>query len=448
MICGGPRPSESAPATSRAIARAGFFRTLVCLLTLALPLAAQKPKPPAAETRRNVPELLRQASEALGREDFAGAVETLKAVVEIEPDMTEAWFNLGYAYSGLRQNQEAVEAYRKTLELQPDLFEARMNLGILFLEMQQPQAALAHLEQAVALKPKHARAHLYFGRGLSLAGHQDRAEQELREALQLEPASGIAHFDLGQLLLEKRQHAEALAAFQQAAELDPKLTQASLGIALALEGLGRFAEALTHFERYMAAAPGDLETRFHAAKLYLDQGKHEQAVENLLEVCKANPEMPGVAAALGDAFALAKNFAESEKFYRQAVTRTPQQADLHRALAQTLLDQQKFGEAEAEFRSALKLDPGNREALQGLATALYLQKRYADAIPLFENFTRAADAPPGLFFVLATCYDHLKDRVRALAAYERFLQLSTNRSPDQEWQARQRVKLLRRELRK
>ena len=54
----------------------------------------------------------------------------------------------------------------------------------------------------------------------------------------------------------------------------------------------------------------------------------------------------------------------------------------------------------------------------------------------------------GLFFVLATCYDHLQDRPQALESYEKFLKRSQGKSPDQEWQATQRAKLLRRELRK
>jgi hypothetical protein len=62
--------------------------------------------------------------------------------------------------------------------------------------------------------------------------------------------------------------------------------------------------------------------------------------------------------------------------------------------------------------------------------------------------SQAPDPPAGLFFVLATCYDHLHDLQRAILYYEQFLQMSHNQSPDQEWQAQQRLKPLRRELRK
>ena len=130
-----------------------------------------------------------------------------------------------------------------------------------------------------------------------------------------------------------------------------------------------------------------------------------------MRVCEAvyrvKPETPGLAAALGDVCALLKKFPESEKFYRQALLAAPADPDLHRALGQALLDEEKLPEAEVEFRTALKSDPRSRDAAQGLATSLYLQKRYAEAIPLLEALVRDPDPPAMLFFVLASCYDHL-----------------------------------------
>jgi tetratricopeptide (TPR) repeat protein len=155
-----------------------------------------------------------------------------------------------------------------------------------------------------------------------------------------------------------------------------------------------------------------------------------------------------LAAALGDVCALLKQFPESEKFYRQALLAAPAAPDLHRALGQTLLEEDKLSEAEAEFRTALKGNPRSREAGQGLATSLYLQKRYPEAIPLLEVLARAPDPPPILIFALASSYDNLHVLQKALDNYLRFLQLSEGQSPDHEWQATQRVKLLRHQLRK
>jgi tetratricopeptide (TPR) repeat protein len=423
--------------------RAGL---LAAPLLLAVGLRAQTPKRPRNAAKSDVAALLQSAEEALGRKDFAAAVTSLKSVVAAEPNSVPAWFNLAYAYSGLNEDEEATKAYQKTLTLAPDLFEARLNLGILFIEMKQTPAALEHLEKAVALKPQHARAHLYYGRALNLAGQPDAAEKEVQAALLLDPSLAIGHYDLGQIYLGEKHFAEAASAFQKALALDSKLVQAELGLALAAEGLQKQTEAVTHFEKYLAAVPDDFETRFHLAGIYLALDQNEQALNNLLQVYRVKPKLPGLAASLGDVNALLKKFPESETFYREAVAASPGVAELHRVLGQTLLDEEKLQEAENEFRASLKLDAHDREAAKGLATSLYLQKRYQETVPLLEAFLRSPDVSPGLLFVLATCYDHLRERPKALETYEKFLELSQGKSPDQEWQARQRVKLLRRVL--
>ncbi|MGA2628607.1 MAG: tetratricopeptide repeat protein [Terriglobia bacterium] len=428
-----------------------FGALLVSPVSLDAQRAAAPKAPPAKPAVTKPPDvsaLLKTASEAFDHKDLPAAVKALQAVLEAEPKMTAAWFNLAYAYTGLGQKEEAIKAYKKTLELQPDLFEAHLNLGILLMELKRPAEAQPQLAKAVELKPEHTRAHLYYGRALSAGGQPDAAAKEFQEAMRRDPALAIAPFDLGQVLLTRKDFAGALEAFQKASELDPKLSQARLGAALALEGLKRDPEAAAQFEQYLTAQPGDFETRFHLASIDLQQGKNEKALEGLQMVYSADPKMPGVAAALGDVCALLKRLPESEKYYREALAASPGEPDLHRALGQTLLDQQKYPEAEAEFRACLKLDPRNKDAFKGLATSVYLQKRYGEAVPLMEAQAAAPNPPVGLYFVLGSCYDHLRDLPKAIENYERFLALSQNQNPDQEWQAHQRVKLLRRELRK
>jgi tetratricopeptide (TPR) repeat protein len=435
--------------TASVLLRRGLVLCLFCLVQTGVLVAIGPGQESASRTHHvDVPTLLRTAQEALGRNDFATVVDALKQVVEAQPALTAAWFNLGYAYTGLHKYEEAIASYRKAIELDPNLFEARLNLGILLIQLKNPQAALQHLEKAAALKPDHLRAQLYYGRALALTGQTERAEKQYQTVLRLDPRLASVHYDLGQLYLQQKRYQEALGSFQNAFERDAALSQAQLGMALATEGLKDEVNAVGHFEQYLAAHPDDLETRFHLARLYLELGKNQQAYEGLQSVYRLKPETPGLAAALGDVSALLKKFPESEKFYRQALLAAPADPDLHRALGRTLLEEEKLSEAEVEFRAVLKSDPRSRDAAQGLVTSLYHQKRYPEAISLLEALTSAPNPPAILVFALATCYDNLHVLKKALDNYERFLQLSKGQSPIQEWQATQRAKLLRHQLQK
>jgi hypothetical protein len=53
-----------------------------------------------------------------------------------------------------------------------------------------------------------------------------------------------------------------------------------------------------------------------------------------------------------------------------------------------------------------------------------------------------------MLFVRATCYDKLHRKAEAAAAYQKFLDANQGRDEKEEFQARERLKVLQRELSK
>jgi protein O-mannosyl-transferase len=411
--------------------------------------AAPQSKVPRTEAPADLNALMQQAEDALEKKDYQAALAPLQAVVHAAPDSADAWFYLGYAYHGLHQDADARSAYEKAVQLNPELYQAQANLGLLLFAMKDVPGALPHLQKAVALKPGDARPHLDLGIALDASGQTAAADAELRQALQLDPKLEAAAYQLGKLELDQKQYNVAAEDFAKAVAVNPGHAEAEVGLASAYEGLAQAAEAEQHFEKYLKLQPTDASVRFHLARLYLQENKTDLALAHLQQLVQTHVELPGLDAALADAYARSGKFSDSESFYRKALADAPggpDAADLHRALAAILVKEGKATEAESEFRAALRLDPNNADASKGLAESLYLQDRWADAAPIIERLVQSPSVPAGLYFFLATCYDHLHDRRRALGAYEQFLQRSNGSNPDQEWQARQRAKLLSREL--
>ena len=407
-----------------------------------------------SESPRTIPPadlnvLLQQAEDALEKKDYQAALAPLQTVVHAAPDSADAWFYLGYAHHGLHQDVDARSAYEKAVQLNPELYQAQANLGLLLFAMKDVADALPHLQKAATLKPGDARPHLDLGIALEASGQSATAESELRQALQLDPKSEAAAYQLGKLELDQKEYAAAADDFGKALGLNPARPEAELGLASADEGLGQASEAEQHFEKYLKLQPTDASVRFHLARFYLQENKADLALSHLQQLAQMYPQLPGLNSALGDAYAKSGKLSDSESSYRKALAAIPDgsdAADLHRVLAAILVKEGKATEAESEFRAALRLDPNNADALKGLAESLYTQKRWTDATPVIERLVQSPSAPAGLYFFLATCYDHLRDRKQALDAYEQFLQRSKGSNPDQEWQARQRAKLLSREL--
>jgi Flp pilus assembly protein TadD len=77
---------------------------------------------------------------------------------------------------------------------------------------------------------------------------------------------------------------------------------------------------------------------------------------------------------------------------------------------------------------------------------LYMTGDYQQALLAFQNAEKAGENSAGNWFLRAIILDKLKQLVPAKEAYERFLTLSVGKNPNQEFQARQRVRILNREI--
>ena len=111
------------------------------------------------------------------------------------------------------------------------------------------------------------------------------------------------------------------------------------------------------------------------------------------------------------------------------------------------MEKKQYAEAAKQFRQAAALRPDSAEAHTNLASALYLLKDYDGTVAALANVTRLGRDTAGTHFLRAISLDKLHAVEPALENYQRFLELDGGKNPDQEFQARQRVRILTRELR-
>ena len=109
-------------------------------------------------------------------------------------------------------------------------------------------------------------------------------------------------------------------------------------------------------------------------------------------------------------------------------------------------DQRKYPEAAHDFRLAVTLKPNESEGWSELATSLIMAEDYQGTVDALDKVAALHAEKPGHVFFRALALDNMHDKRGALAAYQRFLAMSNGQSPNEEFKARQRAKLLEREL--
>ncbi len=389
------------------------------------------------------PDWQAQGFKALDEKRYEAAAEAFQKAVQDDPKDYTALFNLALADTFLRKDPEAIAAYGKVLELKPGLFEANLNLGILLLRDHRSEDAIPLLKQASEAKPKEFRPAYYRAEALLAAGQAADSEHAYQAALQIEPKSAAAESGLARALLQLDRLAEAAGHFQKAGELDPSSKDQILQLAEAYEARNQTAEAIQIYQQF----PSNVAAQERAARLLLAQGRAREAIAPLEAAVKAEPTQAN-RMALATAYLDAKQFDKGEALVAQALQSDSNSFDLRMMAGRLMRDQHKYTEAAGQFFQATKIQAGSADAWSDLAGVLVLAEQYPQAIGALDRVKSLGAEKPGHLYYRAISLDHLNQYRPALEAYRKFLEASTGQHPDEEFKARQRSRILAKEISK
>jgi Tfp pilus assembly protein PilF len=380
---------------------------------------------------------------ALDESRYPSAVESFTKAVEADPKDYQAHFYLGLAYSFLGKDAEGVAAYRKSLELKPGLYEAELNAGILLLRQKNPADALPLLAHAAEQKPDEFRPRAHLADAQLDTGAWEAAEASYRRALELDPKSAASELGLARALARQDKLADAAPRYRRAMELDPQYREALLELASLHEKNRQTAEAIAIYREF----PENAAAQRQLGQLMLESRQYSEAIPQLEAAHDKNPTKES-RVALAKALLFARQLEKATPLLEQAVAAEPGSYDLRMMLALALRDRKQFPAAASQFLEAAKLKPAEPQTWTDLGGMLYMTGAYQQSLAAFDRARALGENTPGNWFFRAIILDKMKQPKPALEAYQKFLSLSQGAHPDQEFQARQRVRIIQRELEK
>ncbi|EIF28576.1 tetratricopeptide repeat protein [Burkholderia sp. Ch1-1] len=107
--------------------------------------------------------------------DFAGAVQSIRQGLAIQPDFAAFHYNLALTLQHLGHIEDAALGYRRTLELDPDNSAAHNNLGRVCADLGAMEEAGRHYRRAIELSPANLVARNNLAMALLATGRYDEA---------------------------------------------------------------------------------------------------------------------------------------------------------------------------------------------------------------------------------------------------------------------------------
>ena len=389
--------------------------------------------------------LLAHAQDALDREDFAAAIPLLENIAAAKPTEALPHFELGFAYSGLKNNLEAIAEYRRAISLDPNLAPAHLNLGLALLDSD-AAAAAASFRRAAELLSGQARPLYLLAEALERSGKRPEAIEQYRAALALAPKDDAILFALARALLAGGQTSAAESDFRQLLALKPDSAPAQLGLAESLLSQQKTAEAVDAFREYLLKVPDDRHARFERAVALQDLNRFDESLRELDLLDEGAPPGAESPKLRGSIYLQQKKWTDAAASFQKALAASPADAQLHLWMGQTKMELHDYTAAENELRRSLELAPANSDALRQLVGVYYLSGRYQATLSTLDLLARRETPAPLDWFFRALSCDKLGRKPEAAAAYQKFLELDRGERPDQEFQAQARLKLLLREL--
>jgi predicted Zn-dependent protease len=381
------------------------------------------------------------------KSNWKAAEAILTPYLAAHPADPRALFDAGYVADALNRLEDAAGFYRRAVEGNPQSFEAHLSLGLLLARQGKLDEARPLLQTATTLDPGDGGPALKARVWRALARIDAKedpaaASQDLIEALKLTPETVDDTLLAANLADAANEPETAEAAYRRVLAKDPKSAPANAGLAHLLIARKQYAEAETFLRAALQQAPDDLALSAQLATVLAAQDKAE-ALPLLQKLHAAHPSEASITRMLAQVLSEAGDFAGSDQLYVPLLAASPDDPFLLNAHGQNLLHQLQNAAAFKVFDKATHLDPANGDAWSGLAFAASKTNQPSVAVHALTMRSQYLPEVPSTYFLWAISYDALHDKPSAVAYYQHFLDSAAGKFPDQEWQARQRLILLR-----
>jgi tetratricopeptide (TPR) repeat protein len=228
---------------------------------------------------------LREASQALGRNQIDFAMQSLAKVLALDPECADAHRLMGIA-SLIRGDQpSAIGHLQRALAARPDDSTLNMNLGSALFETGDVETGLAYLQRACELAPRSASTWYNYGKALQFSARMERARDVLQHAVAIDPTYAKARNTLASVLSSLGDVPAAVAMYRDTLELhQPDDSEAWFGLAnLKTERFTR--EDVAELQRQLGRSDLPDGSRillgFTLAKAMEDQGDYASAFDVL-----------------------------------------------------------------------------------------------------------------------------------------------------------------------
>jgi tetratricopeptide (TPR) repeat protein len=445
----------------------------------------------------NVQARIELGSMLVAAHELDRATEQAKAVLAIQANNADAYALLANIAARKGDRPEAIAQIQHAISLDPSKSNYHSMLGL--LQLGDPATASAgeeDIRKAVSLDPKSVSPRLILASLLERKGDMAGAEENLKGAIAADPKNEIARVTLADLYQRQGNAAKAEETLRQASDDINDTTGGADMLANYLIRNKQLDEADSSYTALIAKHPQSVPLKVAYARILilkkdlpkaraiiaelektdssapnvallnslilLNDGKVNEAVEDLQKAAKANPDNVQLKIWLGRAARAKGDLPTAQAAFRDATRLNPKSMEAQEGLAQTAIDlrdfsglsqtaeaamaiapqsplpylwrgmaegsQKDYARADADFNTAIKYDPKNAGPYLELAQLRLLQQRIPEGQALLQQALTINPDSSRALRILASTYIFQKQPAKALSLVQQQIAKSPKNS--------------------
>jgi len=177
------------------------------------------------------------------------AISAYERALEINPSNSKVFYNMGNVYKDLGQFDKAIEMYQKTVKLDQGYSDAFLNIGIIYNKTGNLDQAKEYYALAVRANPSNAKAYFNLGYVLEKKGELREAQANYFKVVQYDPNNSEAYYNLGNVYVSLDMPKKAISSYLKTVEIDPKHVNAWVNLSILSFKAGDFLKAVSYCDQ-------------------------------------------------------------------------------------------------------------------------------------------------------------------------------------------------------
>ncbi|MBL7743962.1 MAG: tetratricopeptide repeat protein [Chitinophagaceae bacterium] len=260
--------------------------------------------------------------------DYEGAIINLRKARTAWTAVPKVYFELGYAFEKSNRTDSAILTYNRCLELKPDYSLVYKQLGYIAYNKNDNITALEHfkkyesftkteikdylywyrkgfvynalkdytnaitaLKQSESFKSDYANTYLELGFACTRLKQDEEAISYFKKAIEIDPKSHIPYNGIGEVYRDnKKDMNEAMNWYQKSLTINPAERKANFGMGYCLNSTGKYNEAITYLKKAIESERDYVAAFVELGYSYYMTGKYTEAIDHCNKAISLSPK--------------------------------------------------------------------------------------------------------------------------------------------------------------